>query len=403
MQGLSRNFLRIRKNCSFYSQNEVEFIARALAQTLAHTHTLKEQHSYRNRFSMNTYICTLIAAVLVAPTSATLTPFAFVVQTGHPFGFDNSLRWCADGLSGALSKTLDTYRAAGLSLEQVDEFARAYHVQGRRLEEYALDVGPDWMSSATATLIQLPDAEPKNNSADVRHLAKRRAPPRARDKTSKDVQDAQRALAKAASPLAPILPLLPLLRDVLMPVTTESNKVEALMGNVCALFDLEAESENLQALAPITCGILDLVYSALLCGDMMAHAPEAESCREYDPAEMDENPLANTSCTSNPSSLMGDIHFNWEESDLVLKLPLLDLTRVTPRYIPDPIRQAELLTYLVLFRAVQRAARQARYCLHSDTPRLPDLIPGWSTQRVFLVQQGAAQGNTLCAHGHCRV
>lgn len=268
------------------------------------------------------------------------------VQTSIPLGFNSSLEWCSDGFSGAIRRTVESFVAAGVPSEVIENFTRKYRA-GRR------------------------EARELNN----RELS------------------AQTSMARAASPIAPILPLLPLVREILT-IKMGVAPMEGLAQNLCSLFDLEATTSALSEISPISCAIMDLVQTVVVC----ARDTDSDQLCTESSSDINIYNFPTEQCAPDPNTLQYSklLPFRWSDPQLHIDLNLQDLLQGgasnLPEFVPADVRESELMTYLALYRAVQLGSRLTGVCLGSKET-IQHLIPGWKTVKVLaLTQRGSGGG-----------
>eukprot|EP01054_Gregarina_sp_Poly1_P000242 Gregarina_sp_Poly_1__241@NODE_1056_length_5213_cov_138_229887_g734_i0_p1_GENE_NODE_1056_length_5213_cov_138_229887_g734_i0NODE_1056_length_5213_cov_138_229887_g734_i0_p1_ORF_typecomplete_len676_score64_08Lipase_3/PF01764_25/1_4e12DUF818/PF05677_12/0_00044Esterase_phd/PF10503_9/0_0023DUF2974/PF11187_8/0_01BAAT_C/PF08840_11/0_015DUF676/PF05057_14/0_068Abhydrolase_3/PF07859_13/0_078Hydrolase_4/PF12146_8/0_074Abhydrolase_6/PF12697_7/5_7e03Abhydrolase_6/PF12697_7/0_12Lipase/PF00151_19/7_7e02Lipase/PF len=163
-------------------------------------------------------------------------------------------------------------------------------------------------------------------------------------------------------------------------------KISALAGRLCRLQDIEASTAGLRESMPLTCTVADTIAVISTCQTALWQ-PRKLPCRHA--ATISDFPA--TECFS-PASILqrtgayGNQRlraFNWDDELLRVDL-VLSKVQPLPPLIDPSTRNAELFTYLTLYRSLALLYRMVEipyyYC---NSTKAQSVIPGWETIQVI--------------------
>eukprot|EP01053_Blabericola_migrator_P006319 Blabericola_migrator_1__6318@NODE_318_length_9886_cov_105_778796_g259_i0_p2_GENE_NODE_318_length_9886_cov_105_778796_g259_i0NODE_318_length_9886_cov_105_778796_g259_i0_p2_ORF_typecomplete_len706_score90_46Lipase_3/PF01764_25/4_3e10DUF818/PF05677_12/0_015Chlorophyllase2/PF12740_7/0_11Abhydrolase_6/PF12697_7/3_8e03Abhydrolase_6/PF12697_7/0_26Chlorophyllase/PF07224_11/0_25Ald_Xan_dh_C2/PF02738_18/0_19_NODE_318_length_9886_cov_105_778796_g259_i040606177 len=197
-----------------------------------------------------------------------------------------------------------------------------------------------------------------------------------------------------------ITKVVPILKDLLqMPEGKIGTQISSFSNKVCKLMDSEALVSRLSnGGTPYSCTLIDAIQAGLTCSPEEPNYPTECS----DPKHPLSIPRFPEGMCQPPSRALQSVQnetlskFHWMDPHLYMPLPLINMLKsydhLLPDIIPSAVRDAELLTYLALYRAVRlvyQAAEVRPECLNTSAL---EVIPGWKTRFVINTVQPTKVG-----------
>eukprot|EP01053_Blabericola_migrator_P011268 Blabericola_migrator_1__11267@NODE_663_length_6971_cov_273_239426_g484_i0_p1_GENE_NODE_663_length_6971_cov_273_239426_g484_i0NODE_663_length_6971_cov_273_239426_g484_i0_p1_ORF_typecomplete_len684_score66_11Lipase_3/PF01764_25/2_6e22DUF2974/PF11187_8/0_00022DUF818/PF05677_12/0_00019DUF676/PF05057_14/0_002Chlorophyllase2/PF12740_7/0_0023Abhydrolase_3/PF07859_13/5_3e03Abhydrolase_3/PF07859_13/1_8e03Abhydrolase_3/PF07859_13/0_0058BAAT_C/PF08840_11/0_0058Hydrolase_4/PF12146_8/0_011Chlorophyllase/PF07 len=184
--------------------------------------------------------------------------------------------------------------------------------------------------------------------------------------------------------------LLPLLKRAMQldRDATIASRMTTLSDRFCRLLALEEANPKLAIDTPISCALMDTVVAVSLC-HAIAFSVNQTSCDDPSatPTLLKDFPTAKCHLSPKTAQFKAGLlqrPFTMTDPQVDVPIMLRDL-RMLPRTVPDSVRDEELLTYLILYRAAQMHYRLGQLNLDEcdSVLKMIQLIPGWDVRLVI--------------------
>lgn len=299
-----------------------------------------------------------------------------------------AMKWCGSGPLYALYSTISALSSYNISSSEILEIRNIYKGIGstrRLIGSSSEELEASLVNALRLLMLNTTLQRQLNTTLQRQRILQTAATPEA-------------LLSKAVSPLNAILAISPIMSEFLATVDSDlstSTRVQIYSERLCRLVDAEYSVIQGSAL-PYSCAILDLIHTAIICRDNLDIV--SASC----PVGKHSIPsFPKTLCSITPSDLVryidsksgGDrppLVFDWNEPDIYIDVNLTQFSNDIPDYIPETIRDRELIVYLALFRANELLSAMVDYdfdrCFVMND-ELSSFIPGWNTELLITIQE----------------
>lgn len=312
-------------------------------------------------------------------------------------GADQILDLCRSGPFGAIHKTVDRLLSSNIPLEAAYELVNTINQHIDPVTDAILYQSSEWLRCDNGCARPLDD--------DFQEFVA--------ESTPLPVFQSFEADSSNEFHYEAILSLTKILTTVLRFATPRNqiglNVRDRLAGfaeRICRVTDLENISPALKGWTPITCGVIDLILSILVCTNSVIERIGINPNTIQIPD--DEYCYAPKSILQNSRRLR---KFKWGDKDLSLSLDLVTLQPV-PELVPLEIRNKELLTYLSLFRSCMKLYLKSFGKFEATSPNKgtssgllfnttslfthyysteeesdENVIPGWKLQWIYKISE----------------
>eukprot|EP01054_Gregarina_sp_Poly1_P010167 Gregarina_sp_Poly_1__10166@NODE_699_length_6701_cov_39_270274_g527_i0_p2_GENE_NODE_699_length_6701_cov_39_270274_g527_i0NODE_699_length_6701_cov_39_270274_g527_i0_p2_ORF_typecomplete_len620_score61_32Lipase_3/PF01764_25/2_3e14DUF2974/PF11187_8/0_013DUF676/PF05057_14/0_019DUF818/PF05677_12/0_021Chlorophyllase2/PF12740_7/0_087Chlorophyllase/PF07224_11/0_11Abhydrolase_1/PF00561_20/1_3e03Abhydrolase_1/PF00561_20/0_34Hydrolase_4/PF12146_8/0_19PAFAH_p_II/PF03403_13/0_2Abhydrolase_5/PF12695_7/0_36_NODE len=205
-----------------------------------------------------------------------------------------------------------------------------------------------------------------------------------RNITYKDTYDNNTLLA--------VTKIIPVLKDILdMPDGKMSAQLVSFSSKVCKLMDAETKVSRLvHSGTPFSCVLIDAIQAGIACApEKPPRSSECSLLPRYVAIPHFPDSIPCHLSTSTLQYISGaKREFMWNSPATVVTLPMINMLKThnqeLPDTIPSAVRDAELHTYLALYRAVQLIYSAEEHtpqhgCPSENIYRNLELVPGWRT------------------------